>query len=433
MAHPHRPSPGDALASFLTRATVEAQARLLGVVRRQRKVDIYALVWTLVLGFQVGATRTIDALRTAYQRVAGHVLERSSFYDRLTAKLAELLRQLAVEGLATLDGPRRVPAGLLAGFKDLLAIDSTVLRLHDWLSRNYAACRTNHTQAAAKLHLVMSVLSASPHRVKLTPERTSDQRPWRRMGQWVKGYLLLFDLGYFCYHLFDRIAANGGFFLSRLKANANPRIVAAYRCWRGQSIPVVGKRLRDVLPLLEREVLDVEVQIEFPRRTYRGKQSRGSRRFRLIALRDPERGGYHCYLTNVPAEDLPAEDVRRTYSLRWQVELLFKAMKHHGHLDQLPSRQPAVVECLVWASVLATLASQILHRLVRQALPADRYVPLLRWASLFARHAVRLLDLVLRRRGPADALALLDQLLHDAPDPNRNRQDRALAGFLIPE
>ena len=52
----------------------------------------------------------------------------------------------------------------------------------------------------------------------------------------------------------------------------------------GNSIDVVGKRLRDVLPLLKREVLDVEVEVKFKRRKYRGKQSTVNRIFRLVCV-----------------------------------------------------------------------------------------------------------------------------------------------------
>lgn len=53
----------NAMTSVLERTHVETEARRLGVVCRQRRVDVYALVWTLVLGFQEGAARTIAALR----------------------------------------------------------------------------------------------------------------------------------------------------------------------------------------------------------------------------------------------------------------------------------------------------------------------------------------------------------------------------------
>ena len=181
------------LATLLPRSMVEEVARERRVVQRQRKVDVYGLVWTLVLGFQTGSARTIEALRGAYQRVSSHNLARSAFYDRLTAELAMTLRQLAVGAMDSLGGKASTPQGYLAGFRDLLAIDSTVLKLHDWLSKEYGATRTNSTKASAKLHMVMSVLDGSPRRVKLTPERTNDRTPWRKVGRWVEGRLLLFD------------------------------------------------------------------------------------------------------------------------------------------------------------------------------------------------------------------------------------------------
>ena len=110
--------------------------------------------------------------------------------------------------------------------------------------------------------MVTSVDDGSAHNVKLTGERTSDVTPWKRVGKWVQGRRRLFDLGYCGFHLFDRIDANGGFFLSRAKTNFNPVLVATSRKRRGASIDVVGKRLLDVLPRLHRGVLDVEVEVE---------------------------------------------------------------------------------------------------------------------------------------------------------------------------
>jgi IS4 transposase len=301
-----------------------------------------------------------------------------------------------------------------------------VVRLHALLARAYPACRTNHTKAAAKLQVVMNIRDGAPTQVKLTPERVHDQTPWRRVGPWVQDCLLLFDLGYFCYHLFDRIDHHGGFFLTRLKANANPRIVAVHRQWRGRSMELTGKRLKEVLPGLKRQVLDVEVQVQFLRQPYRGRQSRTWRTFRLIALRNQDTGAYHVYLTNLPARQLPAEDVQVVYALRWQVELLFKALKSHGRLEQLPSRNQDIVEALLWASVLAAAASQALYRLIRGSVAAERFVPLLRWAAVFSRIAGDLLRLLLHP-DVSEARRLLDLLVREAMDPNVNRKKRAFS------
>jgi len=41
------------------------------------------------------------------------------------------------------------------------------------------------------------------------------------LGPWLKGCILLLDIGYFKYLFFDRIVRYGGYFVIRLKVNAN--------------------------------------------------------------------------------------------------------------------------------------------------------------------------------------------------------------------
>lgn len=284
----------DELARILPEAHIRREASRLEVVRREGKVDVHALVWAIVLGFQVGASRTLTGLRETYTRYAGHSLVASGFYKRLTRQLAALLKSLVQFALARTAGDVSRASGLLSQFEELLAIDSTVVRLHELLATPYAGCRTNTSKAAAKLHMVMSVVDGSPRRVKLTGERKSDVGVWRRLGPWVQGRLLLLDLGYYSFNLFNRIDANGGFFLSRTKANFNPVIVSANRRWRGASIDVVGKRLQDVLPRLLREHLDVMVEVSFDARAYRGHKTRRTRTFRLVAVRNDETQQHHC-------------------------------------------------------------------------------------------------------------------------------------------
>ena len=80
--------------------------------------------------------------------------------------------------------------GVLEGFRDVLAADATVIKLHRLLARRFPGTRTNSAPAAAKLHLVMSVRGTGAHKVKVTGERAKDHRTLQ-MGPWVEGRLLL--------------------------------------------------------------------------------------------------------------------------------------------------------------------------------------------------------------------------------------------------
>jgi hypothetical protein len=81
----------------------------------------------------------------------------SAFYDRFTAPLVRWLKVIAAHLLARVAEPTRRLSGPLAAFRDVVLADATVIRLHDLLQRSFAACRTNHTLAALKLHTVISV------------------------------------------------------------------------------------------------------------------------------------------------------------------------------------------------------------------------------------------------------------------------------------
>jgi len=129
-----------------------------------------------------------------------------------------------------------------------------------------------------------------------------------------------------------------------LKGNANPLIVGVNQKWRGNSVDVVGKKLRDILPHLMREILDVEVEVEFKRRKYKGKQSTVKRRFRVVCAFNSESGEYHTYLTNIRVEILSAEDIALLYRARWEIELIFKELKSNYRMDQIPSANPNIVK-----------------------------------------------------------------------------------------
>jgi hypothetical protein len=172
-----------------------------GMVRRRRKVDPVALFWTLVLGFGAGQERTLAGLRRSYVRATGTRLEESSFYDRFTPGLVQMLKQALGHALTATGPCAQSLRGALAGFapfatSGVLLADATVVRLHPLLARVYPATRTNHTRAAVKLHALMSVTGAGRQSLRFTAERRHEVRGLK-VGPWVAGRLLLFDLGYF--------------------------------------------------------------------------------------------------------------------------------------------------------------------------------------------------------------------------------------------
>jgi Transposase DDE domain len=65
--------------------------------------------------------------------------------------------------------------------------------------------------------------------------------------------------------------------------------------------------------------------------------------------------GYGLLLTSLDAASFPAADILALYSLRWQIELLFKRLKSLLHLDALPAKDHDLARCWIYAKLIAAL------------------------------------------------------------------------------
>lgn len=364
----------------------------IGLVQRQRKVNIIYFFWAMVLGFGTGAHKTIAQLRRLFERYSGVKLVPSAFYDRFTSKLCLFMKKAVVHACNRLSEP--------------------VERLHR--NRNY--------ESAMKLHVVISAMGISPRTVRLYSERTWDGK-LVRIGPWVEGRLLLFDMNYFHYSLFERVDRNMGFFITHLKDNANPVIVLSHRVHRGRCYRMEAQKLRSILPRLKHGIFDIPIEVKVTRRAYQGMRSKVTRTFRLLGVKNKDTGKYHLYVTNIPPEKLDAEDIARMYAARWEVELVFKELKSHFRIHDIPSQQRYIVESLVYAVILTFIVSRALLFKLRKnfGVNIDR-TPERRWTRVFQNAATTILRLIASGRHCVRWWDDLEKfIVHELLDPNRNR------------
>ncbi|ELY73849.1 transposase (ISH8) [Natrinema pellirubrum DSM 15624] len=383
------------------------------MVERDRKLQIPAFVWAFVFGFAAGESRTLAGFRRCYNSTADETISPGGFYQRLTPTLAEYLRDLVEHGLDEVAVPNAVDADL-DRFRDVMIADGTVLRLHEFLSDQFEA--RHEEQAGAKLHLLHNATEQTIERLDTANEKTHDSTLFKT-GPWLENRLLLFDLAYFKYRRFALIDENDGYFVSRLKQNANPLITGELREWRGRAIPLEGKQLRAVLNDLDRKYIDVEVEVEFKRGPYNGTQSLDTKRFRVVGVHNEDADDYHLYITNLARKEFFPADLAEIYRCRWEVELLFRELKTQYELDEFDTSDEHVVRILLYAALLfrelktqyeldefdtsdehvvrillyAALLSLLVSRdlldLVTEQADDELVFPTERWAATFRSHA----------------------------------------------
>ena len=395
---------------------LEDHAEERGVVEREGKLQIPALVWTFVFGFATGESRTLAGFRRSYNSTAEETLTAGGFYHRLTPRLADFLCDLVEQRLDEVAVPHTI-SDEFDRFRDIIAADGTILRLHEFLADEFQPRKGE--QGGARLHLLHNVTDQTIEQFSITDEKSHDSTGFDT-GPWLKERLVLFDQAYFKYRRFALIDENGGYFVSRLKDNANPVITEEFREWRGRAIPLEGKQIQDVAEDLHREIIDVEIEAEFQRRLYEGTRSLDTKQFRVVGVRDEDADDYHLYITNLPREELLPRDIATIYRCRWEVELLFRELKSRYELDEFDTTKKHVVEILVYAALLTLLVSRELLDLVSEYAADEAVFPPERWAATFRSHAQLILHELSQHLGYTPP-PLIDRMAEDGQKIHQER------------
>jgi hypothetical protein len=291
----------------------------LGFVQRQQGFDPVPFIATLLFALPPRGPVSRAFMWRAYQRRAGQRLARSAFYARFNrglGKLVEWLLDQLIQRARTRGG---VFTGVLAGFRDVVAVDATVVALHPSLRNRWKA--TGEGKAALKVHTRVRATTGEILRAKISPAVHHDSKHfgvnWKDAGK-----LFLLDQAYCSRKTWFRIARIGAFFVTRLPISFKTTIERSLRPHRGRARDVVGLPIWEALEQIERQVLDVECPFRVRIGRYRSKRGRWeTHHFRVVAVRNEADGEYHVYVTNIPTERLSAENIWSLYRLRWEVDI----------------------------------------------------------------------------------------------------------------
>jgi Transposase DDE domain len=367
-----------ALKRRLPAATLEVHGRLTEFIRRMRTIGAADFVWSVVLSRFASGRPGFDEARGIFQRLSGLEIWPRPFQMRFKAAAAVKMMQAAFETAVEQWRRRpRVAHPLAQHFTDIVAIDSTIVQLHDRLRSIFPG----HMRAAAELKatLALSVFGLVPLMARLTSRKIHDSKLLPEASSFRAGTLLLFDNAYAAAANLDAVIGGDLKFIAPMRINGAP-VVKKVR--RGP------KRVRKMVaaapegvPLRSFLRRDVRVKTTWDLEVLVPKYVDGRRvahvSARLVILPGVKRArdlsGPHrkrrtvpCsyyYLTNVDAR-WSGEAIAELYRLRWQIELVFKELKQSLSLESVPTKDANAAQVLVWASLVALAVSRTIAALL---------------------------------------------------------------------
>lgn len=245
----------------------------------------------------------------------------------------------------------------------LLSLDATVI---DLCAEMFPWAVFRRTKGAVKLHFTLDHDGYLPTLMVLTDGK-HHEAPIARQQPFAPGTILVFDKAFTDFTWFTELTAAGVFFVTRLKANADYR--------------VVERRV----PPQDRGITCDQV-VRFCGPLTRQKHPAPLRR---IGYRTPD-GDHLVFLTN--HFTLGASTVARIYKDRWQIELFFKALKQNLRVKTFVGTSANALHTQIWTALIALLLLKYLQLKARFGWSLSNLVALLRMNLLVYRDLWAWLD-----------------------------------------
>jgi hypothetical protein len=264
----------------------------------------------------------------------------------------------------------RIRTNLLKHFRRVLLFDSSSWDVDEKLRGVLPGSGGGASSANCKIQAAYEYKKGQLEFVHQTPGIVPDNRYTENLPALLrKKDLILFDQGYFKLKTLSAIAAKGAYFLTRLLIRTTVRDAET------KTLIILEKELRKCRDsTYERQVtLGEKVDQASPYRLVclRASKQVANARRRQLRAQAKKKGrtvsklhlfmcNWTVFVTNIPGEWLPAEMTRALYTLRWQVELLFKQLKSILRIHESNTGNEHRLRCELYGKLIAAI---LIHRL----------------------------------------------------------------------
>lgn len=259
-------------------------------------------------------------------------------------------------------------------------MDSTTFQLPDIFASAYQESGGSSHTAGVKIQLEYDLLSGQFLHVHSGPGKQNDKTYGSTCLQTVQtGDLCIRDLGYFDLKDLHQMDEEGAYYISRLKLNTriylrNPNPEYYKNGKVKKQTEYIQLNVEEIMNQLKPgqtyEISHVYIgqDQKLPTRVifHRLTEEQTRKRRENQALKEKKKGivmkerskrlsAMNVYITNALSDDVPTEHVHNLYSLRWQIELLFKTWKSFFKIDNCKEIKKERLECHLYGQLIAIL------------------------------------------------------------------------------
>ncbi|MEM9487040.1 MAG: IS4 family transposase [Cyanobacteria bacterium P01_F01_bin.116] len=323
-------------------SALNEQAQHLGYTKRKGKLSAFEFMLAVSQALDDhGASCSLSQIGHVIHRELGISMTNEGINNRFNSLGVEFVKSIFEKLLNLHIGCQPLDQALYT-FNGVYLEDASNINLPTDLVSSFKGYGSDASDAALKLNLCYDI-QGSNLRLRLKSATDNDQNGLT-MGAPSKS-LFIRDLGYFKGDEFKGLIKQGAYFISRLPKCAKAYKRPNYRCAQHIDFEQLANSLE------EGQIYDQEVYLNYKKRwkarlvVIKLPKSKAEKRKARIVKQRRKKGkkvsaktlalnDINIYITNLCAEQWAGQQIFQLYSVRWQIEIMFKAWKSVYRIDE---------------------------------------------------------------------------------------------------
>jgi Transposase DDE domain len=294
-----------------------------------------------------------------------------SLNERFSKNAVVFMKRL-FDQMLELELSKSVSMNFLNKFTGVFIQDATTIKMPDSMVTLFKGSGGNATKSSIKIDFQMD-LQDTGFQMEIRGGTSADSSQPVRNPQ--KGALYLRDLGYFNISFFLFLIEAGAYFLSRLKSNIN-----VYKDIKGKveidlyslskkmkanetiHIPVFLGHRKYVPTFLILQKLPpeiIEIKVERVKKDYKRRENK-------LTKKSLEWCEFNSYVTNIPIDWYSPLILIKIYSIRWQIEIMFKVWKSIFKISDVGKIHANRALCMLYGRLIWILLQMKLFRVYKK-------------------------------------------------------------------
>lgn len=364
-------------------------ARECGFLKRESPLTPKDFLYLCTCGDQNIAMDTLVNLCSNLDANTGTLITPQALHERFSESSVAFLKAIWTHIIkGNLIKSYHLPTDYDNHFDRIRILDSMAYQIPDQYAYKYIGAGGCAHTAGIKCQVEFDLKSGEFLNVEVGEGRSSDSKYGEQLADTIRPKdLVLRDLGYFKLENFNIINEKGAFYISRLKSNTsiyiknpNPEYhkngtIKKSTMYQVLDISSIMDEIKEgeTIELTEAYVGKCKIST----RLIIHKLTKAQKQKRLLDLKNKEKKkgmvysehahsvvGINIYMTNIDASVLDKEQVHNIYTLRWQIEILFKSFKTYFEIDEVKKVKIERFECQLYGKLIAIiLTSSVMFRL----------------------------------------------------------------------